>query len=172
MQDFIDAIRSSVSLGHWQSALFLTLSIPDICGRLEDPTRSSSQRYIKWYERYLSASYAGNKECPFLTPSDCYALRCALLHEGATELSMQRCREILDEVCFIQPDSKGFGLLRPGHRTRLINVTVNDRHFKSTLCLHVDRFCEDMCTAVERWMGDVKADSDVQDRLNTLLKIY
>ena len=172
MHKLINAIRNSLSESNWHSAIFITLTMPDICARLEDPTLKSKQRYINWYSRYLKEIYAAFEERPFLTPSDCYALRCAILHEGTTEIEDKRSREILDEICFMRPDSQGLGAIKPGHCTLLLNVQVNDRHFKSALCLHIDRFCEDMCVAVERWMADVASDTNTQERLSSMLQIY
>ncbi len=172
MLRFINAVRLSLKTENWYSALFVALSLPDICGRIEHPTSNSKDRYIAWFSKYLSSIYTGLPDCPFLIPEDCYALRCALVHEGCSDLDNQKAREILDEVCFLSPTSQGFGPFRPGHCNRLTNVRVNDRQFNDALCLDVSRFCEDTCQAVEKWLADVAGNHDVRDRMSGLLSIH
>jgi hypothetical protein len=60
--------------------------MPDICGSLEDPTRSSAERYKDWFSRHLSGTYAA-------WPSEpgrllCTSLRFAARRRGA----MGRCQ--------------------------------------------------------------------------------
>lgn len=172
MQSLIAAVRLSLKTENWYSALFVALSIPDICGRLGDPIKSTRERYEDWFRRYLSGAYATPPAEPFLSPEDCYALRCALVHEGATDITRQRARKLLDEICFLRPDSQAFGPFRPGHCVRLTNVSVNGREFSNALCLRVTNFCEDMCIAAEKWLGDVAGEVTIQSRMNDLLPIY
>ncbi|MBI2302920.1 MAG: hypothetical protein HYU66_28780 [Armatimonadetes bacterium] len=173
MRPYVNAIRQSLRTENWYSALFVALSLPDICGSLERPQEYSKVRYVDWYRRYLSPAYAASPDHPFLSPEDCYALRCAMLHEGASDLTAQRSRDILDEVCFVSPVSGGLGgFVRVGHCFRLTNVAINEREFSSAVCLHVTAFCEDVCKGVEKWLCDVAGDADVQCRLNGLLTIY
>jgi len=172
MRRLVESVRLSLSTENWYSALFVALSMPDICGRLEDPTKPSDERYMDWFRRYLSGVYGAPTAEPFLTPEDCYALRCALVHQGAADITGQKKKKILDEICFFRPGSQAFGPLRPGHCNRLTNVRVNDREFKSALCLMVTGFCEDMCKAVEKWLSDVAGNVGIQARMNDLLPIY
>jgi hypothetical protein len=172
MRRLLTAVRLSLTTRNWYSALFVALSIPDICGRLEDPTRNATDRYLDWFRKYLSGVYCASPEHPFLTPEDCYALRCALLHQGAGDITTQKRRKILDEFCFFAPGSQGLGPLRLGHCVRLTNVKINDGEFSDALCLDVTNFCEDMCKAVEKWLEDVAGNPEVQARMEDLLTIY
>ena len=172
MTRFIDDIRSSIDNRNWYSAMFVSLCMPDVCGKLENPTLRSKQRYIEWFTKYMSTRYSGVRPFDFLIPENCYALRCAVLHQGEGGLP-QPIRQVLDEVCFIAPGSSGIGgFFRPGHCSRLMNTEVDGREFSDALCLHVDVFCEDVCRAVEAWLADMAQRPDVQGRMGDLLCIY
>ena len=43
------------------------------------------------------------EEHVFLSGADCYALRCAFLHEGRDEITDQRAGEVLDAFAFVVP---------------------------------------------------------------------
>jgi len=167
MLRYVTAMRLSLRTGNSYSALFLALTLPDICGRLEDPEKDSRERYEDWFRTYMAGIYPSS----FLTPEDCYALRCAALHEGAGDISNQRSKKILDEVCFLSPDSHGLHGFVPGHCNRLTNVAIGSREFGEALFLHVNNFCEDMCKGVEKWLVDVARNQDIKTRMKDLLTI-
>lgn len=70
MNNIFKAIENSLQNKNWYSALVLSLILPDICGKLENNCKSSSERYPEWFDAYL-----GEKYKRFLTGKDCYALR-------------------------------------------------------------------------------------------------
>ena len=62
--------------------LALALTIPSVCSRfLFSTKKTESVRYPEWYNKYV--------EFPGLDGNECYALRCALLHNGDDELEKQ-----------------------------------------------------------------------------------
>jgi hypothetical protein len=154
--------------------------MPDICGFLENPTLPSGRRYCEWYRTYLGPKYCPDRSSEFLglpaatlawlTPQDCYALRCSMLHQGYDDLTGQRCRDVLNEVIFISPGSNYKGMY--AHCIRLSNVTINGRHFDDAVVLKVENFCEDMCEAVANWHSTVTENLPVIERMNELLRVY
>ena len=78
MRRLVESVQLSLSTENWYSALFVALSMPDICGRLEDPTKPSDERYMDWFRRYLSGVYGGPTSRTFsdsgglLCPSMCF----------------------------------------------------------------------------------------------------
>ncbi len=172
MLRYVKATRQCLKDENWHAALFIALSMPDICGWLEDPKRKSGERFVDWFNRYLAQAYAPLASDPWLTGGDCYALRCALLHSGVGDISAQRIRNILDEFCFISPDSKGGVHGISGHCNRVTNCQFNDRMFDEALFLRVTDFCEDICKAVEKWVTDTAGDPDIKSRMSELLTIY
>ena len=110
MNNLLQSIGQSLNTGNYYAALAMALAIPDICGWIEDPNSKSKARYISWFERYLQSKYvrqatAHMPEHTFLTGSDCYALRCAFLHEGRENIIEQRARQVLESFQFVVPPS-------------------------------------------------------------------
>lgn len=163
MENFINALESAIENQNWYGALFIALSIPDICGYLETPNDGSQARYERWFEEYMLERYSskiGPDGTPhtFLSPSDCYALRCALLHEGREEIIEQQAREALDRFHFIEPPSEGLSI----HCNQINNV----------LQLQTDIFCSDILAGLNNWCNAIKDRAEVEERINNNLKVY
>jgi hypothetical protein len=161
MQRFVDATRAAVGSGNWYAALALALTIPDICGRLETPAMGSQARYVGWYDRYLLRKYqhpVGPSRTlhTFLCGADCYALRCAYLHQGEFGIEDQRAQQALLNFHFTPP--------QPG-------MFIHNNQMDNVLQLQVDVFCEDVCVGAARWLEAVSADADIQARLARLATI-
>jgi hypothetical protein len=164
MQQFVDAVRQAIATSNWVSALATALALPDICGWLETPAVTSQKRYEAWFDTYMLERYTalvGRGDPPdkhvFLSGADCYALRCALLHEGSDSTERQRAREALTRFRFVAP--------QPG-------VEVHCNQVDSLLQLQVDLFCEDICEGVEDWSRRILVPgSEPRGRLSELLTI-
>ena len=131
MKEIIDSLKRCLHDENYTAALMMCLSIPDICGKLENQ-QISSTRYIYWFDRYMFSKYK-----TFLTGNDCYALRCAILHEGSQDISNQNKREILDKFYFTSANG--------GHLSRFSGCVVGDSNYdnKEFLQVSVQRFCND-----------------------------
>jgi hypothetical protein len=107
MDEFVEAIDLSIAASNWYGALFIALSLPDICGRIDSPSETSSKRrYAAWFEKYVQPKYtrsvgAEREETVFLCGNDCYALRCAYLHEGSDDISAQLAKTAVEKFHFI-----------------------------------------------------------------------
>lgn len=162
MNEFIEAIDRSGAAGNWYGALFVALSLPDICGKIDNPTEHGSQRrYATWFDRYVKPKYthrAGldGHEVTFLSGNDCYALRCAYLHEGSDDTTRQRAREVVDKYHFIVAP-QGFVI-----HCNMINTKLQ---------LQVDIFCEDIKQGVIAWVRDIQGDGTRAAATKSLLKI-
>lgn len=161
MERFTNSLRSSVSNGDWYVALSTALTLPDVCGRLIDPSIPSGKRYPAWFKAWMEPGYTsmlpGGLHV-FLSGEDCYALRCSYLHEGGGDITQQRARKALDDFHFIIPPGNGCSI----HRNQMNN----------TLQLQVDAFCLEMADAVDAWSASVAADQDIQGRIKSLLVIH
>lgn len=163
MEQLTSAITQALENENWYAALSLSLTAPDICARLEsDDQRTDGSRYAEWFQKNLAHLYriqvgVENKEIAFLTGNDCYALRCALLHEGTADITSQRRREVLNSFHFI---ADGAHCNRISHDGREI------------LQLSVKTFCSEICDAVKLWLvGFRKHQADKVGRLDELLTI-
>jgi hypothetical protein len=162
MKRFTNAIANSLKDQNWYAALTLALTLPDACGRMEDPGVGSEARYTAWWDKYMLHHYRHpvgpkRKLHTFLGGRDAYALRCAYLHEGSADIINQRARDALTNFHFVAPKQ---------------GLTVHRNQMNTTLRLQVDIFCREMIEAVEAWSKDVSANQDIQKRLDSLLVIH
>jgi len=157
----ISALRQAVAAGNYEAALFMALTLPDICARVEsEDGKTSGARYKAWFDRFLATKYrrpVGGVEHTFLSSGDCYALRCALLHEGSTEISSQRARDVLGHFQFTISSRNSVHLNQEG----------------ATLQIDIAIFCEEICEGVEQWLKCFANEHvDKVHRLNELLFVH
>ncbi|WP_109847100.1 hypothetical protein [Acinetobacter baumannii] len=162
MNHFINALETSIQTENWYSVLFISLSLPDICGKIDNPSATSKQRTIDWFDKYLKPIYtskigASHTEHTFLSGTDFYALRCAYLHEGSDVITGQKAQETIEKFNFIQPNSKGF--------------CIHRNHFNRTLQLQVSEFGKEILSALKQWTEDSKEDKVKQEKISKLLNI-
>ena len=163
MQHSIAAVRKASSDENPHAALTLALTLPDVCASLESSDgRTTGAKYAAWWDTYLLPTYTIQIGSPpvehvFLTGGDCYALRCAVLHQGLDDVSEQNARQVLEKFHFVQP--------------RNSNVVIHRNQAGLALNLQVDIFCEEICQGVEAWLCAIGARQDVLDRIEALMKI-
>jgi len=138
MERFIRSVEIALDSKDWYGALSTALTLPDICGRLSDPTATTKTRYVAWFDEYMLPRYesyvgADRHHHVFLSGRDCYALRCSYLHEGGDSIAEQSARQALHRFHFVSP--------RP-------NWTVHCNQSDSVLQLQVDVFCQSYCLKV------------------------
>ncbi|QQS21381.1 MAG: hypothetical protein IPL87_02620 [Candidatus Moraniibacteriota bacterium] len=109
LEEFIKAVHQNIDTGNWYGALFISLTLPDIFGKIDNPEeKSSKKRYSLWFKKYVEPIYthavgAFHEKHIFLTGEDCYALRCAFLHEGIANVSAQSSKKFLHDFIFVKP---------------------------------------------------------------------
>lgn len=163
MNEFTEAIDRSAAAGNWYGALFVALSLPDICGKIDQPGENSSQRrYAAWFDKYIRPKYthqvgANRQEQVFLNGTDCYALRCAYLHEGSDNVSLQRAKnKAVEKFHFIVAPK---------------DCTIHCNMINTKLQLQVDIFCEDIKQGVLEWLRDIQPDAAKSAATKSLLRI-
>jgi hypothetical protein len=161
MNYLIDSVIKSLQNKNWYAALTLTLTLPDICGKIEYPKIISSKRYSKWFDKYVKSKYTkevgpAHKIRIFLNGKDCYALRCSYLNQGTSPIFFQKVRDVLDDFQFVVPP-EGF-LLHCNQVNKILQLQVED-------------FCTDIVDSVETWLHDIKDDQVKMGKINKLLKI-
>ncbi|MCF3127940.1 hypothetical protein LRQ09_11235 [Acinetobacter soli] len=162
MNQMIVALQNSIINENWYSVLFISLSLPDICGKIDEPHQNSKTRTINWFSKYLKEFYTlrigpDREEHCFLSGADFYALRCAYLHEGSDKILSQKARETLETFRFTQPVQK--------------NSHTHKNKINNTLQLQVSKFGEEVLTALINWNNDIKDDPVKQEKVKNLLKI-
>lgn len=156
MERFTNSIRKNLEAENWYGALFMALTMPDICGKISLPAiEHSGPRYKNWFDANLAqinkTSIMG-KEVVFLTSSDCWALRCSLLHAGTDDITEQRAREVLNKFEFTT-----LGM----HRIHINNI----------LTLNVTEFCNEIIYAVDAWYAPIANDPEVKDKISKMISI-
>jgi len=137
----------------------VALTLPDIAAKIDSPKAKSGPRYAAWVETYLTPKYyrpAGHvtPEHTFLSGDDCYALRCAFLHEGGDETAHHPASKTLERFQFL---GGGF-----------IHCNQADKKLQ----LEVGAFCRDICAAVETWLTSIPTTDRARlDRLKNLATI-
>jgi hypothetical protein len=113
IHNFTESLQSALADKNYFSALTLSLTLPDICSKLENPQiDNTGTRYVLWFNQFLSNKYQSevgpNHELhTFLSGGDFYALRCAFLHQGGLDITTQRAQEVLNNFVFIEPQIYG-----------------------------------------------------------------
>jgi len=147
---------------NWYAALTLTLTLPDIAGKVDTPAGGSNARYAQWFDQYIKGKYTSeigpeHMKHVFLSGNDCYALRCAYLHEGKSEILLQRSRDVLEDFLFVSPKHGLF-----------LHCNQNGNRLQ----LQVDQFCNDILDGISLWLTNIHSDKTKQDALNGQLKIF
>ncbi|AVZ31334.1 hypothetical protein [Nodularia spumigena] len=176
MKQLKEAVRQAIAQGNWYAALATALTLPDICGWLEDPGMRVGDRYKLWYDTYIKEEYSGKyndsdkAEVIFISGEDCYALRCAYLHSGQDDISKSDAVP-LDKFQFITPSKLGESSEYYAVKTTDFVDDGNKIKISRKLQLEVDKFCEDICRGVDKWEASVATRKDIQDKLGQLLTI-
>ncbi|WP_210510186.1 hypothetical protein [Pantoea ananatis] len=189
MERFVSAIRKSSGDKNWFGALFMALAMPDICGALETPEVRNGVRYRRWFDENLKSKYVfetaydttkllrpheierlektadedpqsfrileklKNHNLPEslgFTAQKCWALRNSCLHSGMSKDDKKR-------FAFIPPHECGGG-------SHMIFI-------EETLVIRIDRFCEDVCCAVDIWFEENKDDVGFMMRVGELMEV-
>ncbi|MGW1669015.1 hypothetical protein [Streptomyces sp. NPDC002324] len=149
MDGFFEGLERSVESRNWHATLVMALTLPDICVKASDPSKkTNAKRYAAWFDAHVGPSYTltvgaqeYRQETNFLSGNDCYALRCALLHEGGSDTSGQHARDVLDYFQFSTPGADG-----------------NVNHMNQVggkLYLMVDIFAMDMLAGARAWWASL-----------------
>lgn len=150
MHQYLDSIRTSLATNNHFGAIAMALTLPDICASVDDEySKTSRNKYCQWFDKYLANTYKiffrneGVVNVIF-GASECYAARCSFLHQGTNIIKHQEIalKDVEDPAMSVNFMSFGMKYMRNG----------------DVLTLDVNFFCENMITAVEKWMIDIKGD--------------
>lgn len=99
--EIINEIERCLSHEEYLAALALSLTIPDICGKAENPELKAGERYCTWYDTYMTQYQESmdlyGSDMPYLSGEVVYKLRCNFLHTGnpnidKEEIKNQKCK--------------------------------------------------------------------------------
>lgn len=114
----IDDMNKALDNDCFFSALSLTLTLPDICGKAKYPTeKKNSKRYIAWYDEYVGAYEqcpGEERKMPYLSGEVVYQLRCSFLHQGNPNIDKDKIQEEcckIDKFILLTEKKKEFNIL-------------------------------------------------------------
>jgi hypothetical protein len=103
MLEKINDIKLALNSNSYLSALALSLTLPDICGKIEYPhykyengRRNVGKQYATWFDDWVNHYYAdpsgwtndySKAKNPIFTGEMCYSLRCSFLHDGNSDIN-------------------------------------------------------------------------------------
>ncbi|MFJ2491355.1 hypothetical protein ACIOV9_07400 [Pseudomonas iridis] len=159
MERFTGAILKSVEVGNLYGALFMSLTMPDICARLSSENdKTNGKKYASWFNEFMGPKYSifrprtGQTDI-FMSGDACYALRCAMLHQGEADLTRQYVKSVLTSIHFTTKSTH-------------LNLV------EGVLQLDVGVFCRDMCESVNDWFKKFKLLESSPEKLESLITIY
>ncbi len=150
MRNLLNQIRMSLDSHLFYMALFVALTLPDICGAIESENgEASSEKYIRWFNTYISPRYNG-----WLTGEDCYQFRCSLLHQGTS----QHPRARYARVIFVEPT--------------LQNIVMHCNILNDALNLDLNIFCRDVIMGVEQWLQNYEGTNRYNENYSRFMRRY
>ena len=170
LEPLLNSVRDAVKTRNWLAGLALAMALPDICGRIQFPRTHSGDRYKKWWRTKFGTSYRyGKAPKDYVTGGEAYLLRCAYLHEGSDVADAKQFKKLfkkslatIDRFKFVISD----------HHLKTEQTRVGKKS-KTAVLLRAEDFCEDMCSAVEKWDKKVLSKHPkMLARASKLLKIY
>ena len=142
-------IRKALEFDLYNCALALSLTLPDVCGKIEYPNEHSpSVRYKKWYVTYVKPLYTNlaedasdgtMHEVIWINENECWSLRCAYLHAGNYDVD----KTILQD------------LKLHAHKRNGENYSHMIRN-KIHLDMDVIDLCEKLCDAAEQYYNNIE----------------
>ena len=96
---YVKDIMNALKKRSYFSALALALALPDMCGAVEYPNESVSERYIKWYQEHVEPWVKKEgKDNPDLSGEVVYNLRNTFLHQGLPAVNAGKIKEESNRV--------------------------------------------------------------------------
>ena len=153
MKELIAEVRQAVKNKTYMAAVALALTLPDICGMVENHTlQSFRQNYISWFDNHMPNDdfkcFLPGFEKQEFNGSVCYSLRCAVLHSGSTDVNNAILNVDIDE----------FRLTRPGDEHYIKGYCYGNRPTSNSsaapeICAYIgaDYLCERLCDAAEEF---------------------
>jgi len=158
MKRFQESIYLALENEAWYSALALALCIPDICIGFEG--KRGQNAYVDWFETYMPEKYH-SAEIDKLSGKNCYALRCAYLHDGNERIDGEPARDkVVDEIQIVADTNEQ-------HRMQNHLMWSN-----KILQIELNCFCTDMSNALTCWWDDVaQSNPDIKREFMSKMKI-
>lgn len=124
MRTLIAQTRKAVESELYYLALMSALTIPDIAGALEASNGNAiGRRYAAWYEKWVHPRLMENRGTNNpLSGRQCYDYRCAMLHQGRSQVRNAAYRNIM----FVEPGQPHYGLHYSLVADKVLMIQLNE----------------------------------------------
>jgi hypothetical protein len=149
MKELLASMEQSLKNENWYAALTIALILPDVCGKISYPeVHQSSARYATWFDKYVKKYYTiqENIGSASMYGGDCYAIRCAVLHEFSEDLSSHNVKKIIDKYKFCSPKSAN----------NSYNLSLKESG--NEIVIRIDEFCAKIRYGVYKWIDELGSD--------------
>lgn len=149
----IEDIEFCLENERYISALSLALTLPDICGRAEFPSKKTSvaERYIKWFNQFMTPYKKSispySYDMPYLSGELVYNLRNALLHSGNPNITKS---DVKEELCKVDKFELMIGKTYTGD-TSMVAYGKNMSVVKSEYTVNVYLLCTRLCHVAKEY---------------------
>ncbi|WP_456274780.1 hypothetical protein [Bacillus sp. AK031] len=167
MLDKIKDINIALNNKSYLSALALSSTLPDICGKIEYPhftfksgRRNVGKQYAEWFDDWVNQYFADNSgwindyskaKNPYFTGEMCYSLRCSFLHEGSSNLKEWGDKEDVDFQYLYEFRLAVSGADSIGE-SWLDDTNNNSSTLKTKIVtVNIDKLCECICLSAEKY---------------------
>ena len=162
MKNKIFDIKIALKNGAYQSALALSLTLPDICSQVwKQKNKTDNKDYIDWCNTYLNYNEINvgfGTENATIHGEETYALRCAFLHNGNEDIKSQKAANntTITKLHIVKPNElDGYGFLyKVNNSTGDVDVTFD-----------VEQICILLCDAAEKFYNQHNKPSDFINQL-------
>lgn len=161
MNRLIKEIESNLENKNYLSALALTLTLPDICGKISYPEDKVGERYRKWYDKHIYPYELAPTEDNQLNewiPNGLviYKLRCNLLHDGSLDIDKEVKKEkgLEDSYNYkfrLTDKLSSIGILSEG----------KDEDSSVLVRIGVEDFCKKICAVAEGFYYNENSMEDI-----------
>lgn len=173
MKDLTDAVKKAIIDQNYHCAMFIALSLPDICGSIETPKERNGIRAKRWFKEYMGTRYM---------PQTRYDVMLNFKPETIPKLSQADVESLKREPAEVKLTPELFWSLRNAFlheasdkdKTNNFHITHSKTpmmEINGAFMLSSIVFCEDMCEAVSKWILKKKADAIITERINSRAQI-
>lgn len=138
MEYLFEEIEKTLSSKNFYATLFMILTVPEICLSMK-MGKHSRVDYEKWFDENMPQYKR------FMSGKDCYAFRCAILHEGKSDVLGQSKKDIIDK----------FEILSKKESAHLIYLGGNKYNGilqPTKLILNLYPFCNDIIDSAKKFI--------------------
>ncbi|HED1546179.1 hypothetical protein [Citrobacter freundii] len=173
MLEFVESVKKSLLDKNYEAALFIALSLPDICGKLETPEERNGPRAKRWFKDNLKNKYFAD---------NLYETFIANYPEQLDGMPQHQIERLKTKKPLVKLDPENYWALRnaflheASDSTKLqqIQLTHSSAHmnmFNGVLQLSVINLSNDICDAVVKWVERMKDNDEVWQRINSRAQI-